>query len=455
MLFIPRHDASAHQRNLSRLCLLRTILLAGLLLALGVAEWGLSVPVFADATIIFSLLLLTIFNGWTLWRVQRRVAVSDTELCVQLGVDVALMTLILYRTGGATNPFVSWYLVPLTIAAATLRTRYTLLLVLITLLAYSVLLFHYVPFSPFDGAQMATQAVPQIADHSHAAHRAMRHAGHADTSTSVNESFNLHVFGMWLNFMSSAGLIAFFVSRMSHALREQDKQLAEQRERLLQREQVVSLGALAAGAAHELGTPLSTMLVIARDIEQDLPDDSPLREDVVMLQKQLTLCRTVLQGLREQASGAGAPATLHGLINAAVERMEIIHPRCQFVLENLSDKVAIKAPSTLLQALVSLLDNAAQAAKQQVQLTVLRDESMCIIDICDDGAGIDPEVAARLGQPFVTSKEDGMGIGYFLSHASINTLGGRIEIVPLPDGGTRTRLALPWRALGVFESINV
>ena len=444
MLFIPRRDASANQRNLARLSLLRTILLTGLLAALGIAEWVLAVPVFGDALILLALLVLAAFNAWTFWRLRQRHNVSEAGLFAQLVVDVVLMTIILYRTGGATNPFVSWYLVPLTIAAATLRMGFTMSLAGLTLLAYSVLLFHYVPFAPFGGPETAILSP----DNPHAHHQMMAPPGGGVTAAG-GYGFNLHIFGMWLNFVLSAGLITFFVSRMSHALREQDKQLADQHERLLQREQVVSLGALAAGAAHELGTPLSTMSVIARDLEQELPTDSPLREDVVMLRRQLALCREVLGDLREQAAGEGLPGTLQGLVAAAVARMEVVHPRCRFEFRCPSEDVAIKPPSTLLQVMVNLLDNAAQAARQRVEIVLIQDEKECCVEITDDGSGVDPAVAARLGQPFVTSKEDGMGIGYFLSHASINALGGRIEISSCAEGGARTCLWLPWLALGV------
>lgn len=280
-------------------------------------------------------------------------------------------------------------------------------------------------------------------DDPHAHHQMMLHA-----APTAESGFNLHVFGMWLNFLLSVGLITFFVSRMSHALREQDKQLADQHERLLQREQVVALGALAAGAAHELGTPLATMTVIARDIEQELPVNSSLREDVVMLRRQLSLCREILQKLRDQAAGEGQPTSMHRLIQAAVERMEVVHPGCQFLLALNVDNHEITVPATLPQVLVNLLDNAAQAAEKVVTIDVHDQAGWCFIDIVDDGAGFDPDVVSRLGQPFVSNKTDGMGIGYFLSHASINPLGGRIEVTPRPEGGTRTRLCLPWTAFG-------
>ncbi|MGB4342441.1 MAG: ATP-binding protein [Moraxellaceae bacterium] len=440
MPLLMRHDASANHHNLARLCLLRTILLAGLLLALGVAEWGLGVAVFSDRAITAALLLLTMFNGWTLWRLHRGGRVSEAELFAQLLIDVVLMTIILYRTGGSTNPFVSWYLVPLTIAAATLRIGFTAVLALLTLSAYSLLLFHYVPFEPFGGMQLSS-GVALMPDDPHAHHQMKLYAG-ADKA----EGFNLHVFGMWLNFLLSAGLIAFFVSRMSHALREQDQRLSEQHERLLQREQVVAIGALAAGAAHELGTPLSTMTVIARDIEQELPADSPLREDVSMLRRQLSLCRDILHDLRDQAASEGRVSTLYRLVQAAVERMEVVYPARQFSLLLQLEDLPIMVPSTLPQVLVNLLDNAAQAARQLVTIKVHGTDTWCLVDICDDGKGIEPDVARRLGQPFVSDKANGMGIGYFLSNASINPLGGRIEVTLRPEGGTCTRLCLPWTA---------
>lgn len=440
MPFLTQHDASANHRNLARLCWLRTILLAGLMLALTLADFGLGEAVLADPAIVMALLVMTLFNGWTLWRLRQGGTVREVELFVQLLVDVVLMTVILYRTGGSTNPFVFWYLVPLTIAAATLRLGYTVVLALLTLSAYSFLLFHYNPIAAFSSHMPST--VTLAPDNPHAHHQMSMHAVQGSGS-----GFDRHVFGMWLNFLLSAALITFFVSRMSHTLREQDRLLAEQRESILQREQVVSLGALAAGAAHELGTPLATMTVIAKDLEKDIPADSVLHEDVRMLRRQLALCRDILQSLRNQASGERQEMTLQGFVTAAVERMEVVHPSRKFVLDFRLDERRIKAPPTLHQVLVNLLDNAAQAARHTISLTLHDAAGECCIDIDDDGPGIAPDVARRLGQPFVTDKAEGMGIGYFLSHASINPLGGHIELSTRPEGGTRTRLCLPWRAL--------
>lgn len=452
MPFAVLNEAGANHRNLSRLCLLRAILIVGLLLAAALTEWLQDIPLLHDSGILLVLFMLTAFNGWTLLRLRRGGAVTEAELFAQLLVDVALMTLVFYRTGGSTNPFVSWYLVPLTIAAATLRFGFTVVLALFTLSAYSLLLYRYIPFAPFNGmmghdmAAHAGHAMELVSADPHAHHQITLHPVAEQTSAGAG-GFNLHVFGMWLNFLLSASLITFFVTRMSSALREQDQRLAEQHESLLQREQVVALGALAAGAAHELGTPLSTMTVIARDIESDLAPDSPLREDVAILRRQLALCRDILNDLRAQAASDSPRLLLSRFVRAALERMEVVHPGRQFLLEVMLPECSVQPPATLQQVLVNLLDNAAAAARSVIKITLRDDHENCVLDIEDDGEGIAPDIAPRLGQPFVTDKHDGLGIGYFLSHASVNQLGGSIHLKPRPEGGTHTQLRLPWAAL--------
>lgn len=474
-------EAGANRRNLVRLCLLRGVLVVALVLAAALVSWLGGIPLYRDGGILLAVLLFTGVNLWTLWRLRRGHAVGETGLFLQLVVDVLLMTLVLYRTGGATNPFVSWYLVPLTIAAAILRLRFTIGIALLTLAAYTLLLSHYLPLRLFDhepglvpevvavsapaataaARAGATGAAGQVAADAHAGHAGpgagmaaghddmTGHAGHPGMAGpgSAASGFNLHVVGMWLNFLLSAALITFFVSRMSAALREQDRRLAEQHESLLQREQVLALGALAAGAAHELGTPLATMSVIAREIEAELPADSPLREDALQLRAQLAQCREILKGLRAQAAGELPRQPLSQLVRRAVDRMEVMHPGRAFAQELLVADVEIQPPATLPQVLVNLIDNAAQAARSRVDVRISGDAGEWVLEIRDDGAGIAPEVATRLGEPFVSGREEGLGIGYFLSHASVNQWGGSIRLQPRAEGGTLTTLRLPWPVL--------
>ncbi len=454
MPIVLARDSDALRRNLGRLAWLRGLLIVAIVLGGLLAGLLYGAALLADPVVLGAIGMLTGFNLWTVWRLRRGRPVQELTLFGQMLLDVLVMTVVLYRTGGATNPFVFGFLVPLTIAAATLRVGFSVVLALLTLGAYTLLLFQYQPFAPFAGASPAQHAghgdhsahvLALETDDPHAHHRMVM------TATPPTAGFDLHIFGMWLNFLLSAGLITFFVSRMSGALREQDRRLAEQQEHLLQREQVVALGALAAGAAHELGTPLATMTVLAADIEQDLPADSPLRADMQLLRRQLGLCRDILHGLREQAGGLPRQMMLADFLGEAVARMELLHPGRRFRIDGELPERALQVPAVLPQVLGNLLDNAAQAARAEVRLACHDEAGECRIDISDDGPGIAPGIAERLGQPFVSNKADGLGIGYFLSHASLTPLGGRIEIEALKQGGTRTRLCLPWTALAVAE----
>jgi len=436
-VFPKRPDArSAHGRNLVRLCLLRGILIVCLLLAAVLAQVFAGLALLADGGVLLAIVGLTLVNLLTILRLRRQREVRELELFLQLALDVLLVTLVLYRTGGSTNPFVSYYLVPLTIASATLRMGYTGVLTLMTLLAYTALLRFYQPFAPF-------------ADHGM---MMLGSTGSMDMGPmSEGSGFNTHVFGMWLNFLLSAVLITYFVSRMSLALREQDRQLADQHERLLQKEQIVAMGALAAGAAHELGTPLATMTVLVQDLEQDLPAGSPERADVGILREQLRVCRQILAGLREQAMHPAAlkSQTLAEFGEALLKKMAIIHPERHFSLRvGTQADTSIKPGLILQQVIINLLNNAAEASRQQVDVQFDIQAREFLLDIRDDGPGIDPQVAERLGQPFVSSKPDGLGIGFFLSHASINQLGGSIHLQEQAGGGTHTVLRLPLASLG-------
>jgi two-component system sensor histidine kinase RegB len=167
----------------------------------------------------------------------------------------------------------------------------------------------------------------------------------------------------------------------------------------------------------------------------------------VLLRSQLALCREILHKLRAQAAGDRIRQPLSGLLGHAVERMQLMHPRCAFALAlDLADR-PVEAPATLPQVLVNLVDNAAQAAQVQVALRAAEDADGLLLEIRDDGPGIAPEVAGRLGEPFVSGRADGLGIGYFLSHASVNQWGGSIHLQARPEGGTLTTLRLPWAVL--------
>ncbi|MCH6585327.1 MAG: sensor histidine kinase, partial [Proteobacteria bacterium] len=223
-------------KNLQRLFLLRSIAIVVQCLTFAAVHWVLEMPLpWTEMVTVVTFLAVLNFATWL--RLRRNWPVSSIEFFAQILIDVFALGALLYFSGGSTNPFVSLYLLPLTITAAALPWAYTWVMAAITISCYSLLLFYYVPLP-----------------HDHSEH---------------NSEFNLHVSGMWLAFVLSTVLIAWFVVKMGISIRERDKNLSQAREQALRDEQLIALGTLAAGAAHELGTPLSTMAVVSRELQKD------------------------------------------------------------------------------------------------------------------------------------------------------------------------------------------
>ena len=223
---------SASRQNLGRLLLIRILVLAAQAGSVGFAWLSdlLPLPRLALGLTLGLSACLILFTALRL----RAPPVTDQEYAVQLACDLIIHSTLLYYSGGSTNPFVSYYLVPLTIAAATLPWIYSMVLSGLALTGYTLLLIWYHP--------LHLQAVQ---------HEAML--------------INLHLFGMWLNFALSAAFITFFVVKMSEALRWQAHMQAERREESMRDQQLLAVATQAAGAAHELGTPLATMSVLLNE----------------------------------------------------------------------------------------------------------------------------------------------------------------------------------------------
>ncbi|HNN45031.1 MAG TPA: ATP-binding protein, partial [Azospira sp.] len=339
--------------------------------------------------------------------------------------------------GGSANPFVSLFLVPLTIAAAALPVRQAWLMAGATLLAYSFLMFWNLPLPPPQGEMAELDALL-----ARASGVAPEHAGHVS-------GFALHVLGMWLNFVVSAVVVALFLTRMATALKARDRELAAAREKALKNEQILALGTLAAGAAHKLGTPLSTMAVVLREAELAHADDTALREDLQLLRTQVDECKKILSQTLASAGQARDEGSRHIPLDAYLERLleewQLIRPQATVAATLAGPRPApeIATDRRLEQALLNLLDNAADASPEGLAFNAEWSTTALTIDILDRGPGIDPATASRLGEAFVSSKADGLGIGFFLTNATLEQFGGSVELTPRDTGGTRTRVTLP------------
>lgn len=408
---------STPNRNLVRLTIVRGITWTGFLVAIivGVELLAFDIPVPAVIGVIIAMGLLNIM---TWWRLGRPRAVNHREYLLHLLADIAGLTLLFYFTGGATNPFVTYYLVPVTVAAATLPWRHAWVIALLAMTGYSALMFHYHPI-----AQL----------------------GHLDTATPLS----LHVAGMWLNFGLSAGLVTFFIYKMAHALRQRDRALSHTREAALRNEQVLAVATQAAGTAHELGTPLSTMAVLLNEMEREVDEASPLGQDIALLRQQVDTCKTRLQHLVSHADrrrmAEPEVRDAEQWLAAVVQRWLVLRPDVGHNLDvaQRRGRPWLAVDATLDQALTNLLNNAADANPEQIAIRLDWQEDSVIIDIRDHGPGVSLAIADQLGDTFVSTKSKGMGIGLFLTHATINRFGGGVSLYNHPDGGTLTEVILP------------
>ncbi|MGG7055367.1 ATP-binding protein [Nitrosomonas sp. ANs5] len=409
-------------KNLQRLFLLRIIAIVTqtiiFSLVYSIIEFDLPWP-----EIILTIVALALLNLLTWIRLRYHWPVTNLELFAQLLIDVAALTVLLYLSGGSTNPFISLYLLPLTIAATVLPWHYTWSMAAITISCYTFLLYAYIP-------------LPH---------------NHTDDHSRHMFEFNLHVSGMWLTFVLSTLLIAWFVVKMSTSIRDRDKELARSREQALHNEQILALGTLAAGAAHELGTPLSTMAVITKELEQEYPQDTEFQNNVRILRDQITHCKQTLTQLLANAGqaraeeGDGQPVDV--FLSQIIDKWKLIRPTVKFTYQckGIQPAPAIMNTRLLSQSILNLLNNAADASTKQVDITSYWDQRLLHMEILDDGEGLNAEAIQRAGEAFFTSKGpgQGFGIGLFLANTNIERFGGTVRLFNRPEGGACTHVTLP------------
>ncbi|MBK8754565.1 MAG: HAMP domain-containing histidine kinase [Candidatus Competibacteraceae bacterium] len=403
--------------DLRRLLLLRLLVMLGPVIMLLWLYFGLIPPHALPAwSIAISLGLMALAAATLRLRTQRATALTAWELFAHLQIDVLALAILLFFSGGASNPFVSLLLLPLIITAALLPPGCVWAMAGVTVTVYTALMFYYLP-------------LPGMI------------SGHGP-------GFHAHLWGMWLVFVISALLIAGFVARLAEMLRQRDRQLARLREKALRDEQILTLGMFAAGAAHELGTPLSTIAVLARELEHAHGEDAPHCADLRTLRQQVEVCKSILGDLLKSADLATdreAAQALDVLLEHIRNRWQLLHPRMPLRVScaGPSPSPAVAAPQTIGQTLISLLNNAADACPKGVDLAGRWDACRVVIEIRDHGPGLPPDVANRVGEAFFSTKEGGTGIGLLLANAALERLGGEVSLLRDPQGGTCTRIDLP------------
>ncbi|MEK1906908.1 MAG: ATP-binding protein [Pseudomonas sp.] len=421
-MYAPVQLFSASRQNLWRLTLIRLLVLAAQAGSVGIAYLTdiLPLPWLAlSVTLGISLGLCLL----TLLRLRGPWPVTELEYTAQLACDLIVHSVLLYYSGGSTNPFVSYYLVPLTIAAATLPWVYSMFLAGLALTGYTALLIWYHPLH-LNNVQ----------------HEAML--------------ISLHLFGMWMNFALSAAFITFFVVKMAGALRSQDELHALRREEGMRDQQLLAVATQAAGAAHELGTPLATISVLLKELRQEYRDKPALQDDLALLQEQVKLCKETLQHLVRAAEADRRQAVFEQTavqwLEATLNRWHLMRPEATYRFQCLGFGAVprLSPPADLSQALLNLLNNAADACPDKLDIRLDWDHQWINLSIRDHGAGVPLAIAEQIGKPFFTTKGKGFGLGLFLSQASVTRAGGSVKLYNHEEGGTLTELRLPRLAPG-------
>jgi len=234
---------------------------------------------------------------------------------------------------------------------------------------------------------------------------------------------------------------------MAQAVRNRDEMLVRVREEILRNERIVALGTQAAGAAHELGTPLSTMAVVIGELQHDAATQPGWRDALAILNEQVRGCKRILDKIlaNAQASGATSPQPADRLMAEVLDEWQLLRPAAQYQYRSDGARPAplVSVDATLRAALMNLLNNAADAAPQPIEIRTHWGAANFTLEIHDHGNGLSEEAELKAGSAFFTTKTEGHGLGLFLANATLERMGGSVRLFNREQGGATTEIILP------------
>lgn len=416
------------QVRLATLVVLRWLGIAGQLVAVFVVYFGLRYPL----PLLFCLLVIgasAVLNIIVSLRYPSIQRLSSRQTAAYLAFDIIQLSGLLALTGGLQNPFALVIIAPVVISATTLPRRSTIILMALAFVAVTFLAFYHLPL-PWSG----------------------------DARLRLPDTY---VVGLWCALVLGIGFTSIYAWRIATEAKRMSDALAATQAVLAREQRMSALGGLAAAAAHELGTPLATIALVAKELRHALPETGAFAEDMTLLGSQVERCREILRRLSirpEDSEGALGEASLGAVLD------EVIAPHRGFGIAIELSLPAdhplqpqVRRSPELLHGLGNLIENAVDFAKHRVQVEARWDDEFITVTVTDDGPGFSPEVLDRLGEPYVTTRgavagmteehpevPQGMGLGFFIAKTLLERIGGRVSVANLGGaGGASVQVSWP------------
>ncbi|MFC3441037.1 ATP-binding protein [Sphingobium rhizovicinum] len=417
---------AAGRRNMALLVQLRWIAIAGQIATILIVHFGMAIRLPLSSMLVVPSIAV-LMNIGSLMILRRRADITHAELFLSLLFDVLALTTQLYLSGGATNPFISLYLVQVALGAVLLHRWSVWGIVAVSSACAAMLAIAYRPLDLSEPLE-----------------------GHL---------FDLHIVGTLICLIMIAVLLVLFMTRMTHNLQQREAYLARLRQQAVEEEHIVRMGLLASGAAHELGTPLAQLAVVLGDWRHmpQIRKDPTLVEEVGEMEAAVKRCKAILTGILMSAGEARGEAPEAADVRSF---MEIIARDWRAANPGLAlrsdfgphDYPRIVADPVIRQAVTNLLDNAREAGATYINMMISRDSQWLHIAVHDNGRGFSPDMLADVGKPYRSSKgRQGGGLGLFLVFNVVRKLGGRVDASNGADGGAMVQLRLPFATLALEE----
>lgn len=341
-----------------------------------------------------------------------------------LALNIAELAGLLFLTGGLQNPFSYLFLAPVLISATALPTRMTIALGVLAAACATILAFFHLPL-PWDADEPLV--LPQI-----------------------------YLLGVWLSILLAIGVTSLYAFQVTEEARKLSDALAATELVLTREQHLTQIDGLAAAAAHELGTPLSTIFLISRELEKTVDDHPALADDLKTLREQAQRCREILSKIT-QLSSSGAPfdrMPLSTLIEEAVapHRDFGIAIKIRIAMTSIAEPVGMRNPA-ILYGVGNILENAVDFARSSVEVNAWWNADTVEISILDDGPGIPPDLLKRIGEPYLSRRRNvdeqrernGLGLGVFIARTLLERTGAKVTFTNriYPDHGAVVRIVWP------------